>query len=150
MTGKPLDIVFKEGTEPVAVHMPITIPHHWKSQVKVGLDRDVALGIIEPVPMGTPTHWCSRMVVTPKKDGSPRCMVDLQWVNDVTLRETHHTPTPHNMVADLPNNVKKTVLDAWNGYHNMELADSERDTMTFITEWGWYRYFRAPQGFHAS
>ena len=142
-----MDIRFKPGTTPHAVHVPIPIPYHWKLATKNGLDRDVKLGVIEPVPQGTPTVWCSRMVVTGKSDGSPRRTVDLQKVNEATMRETHHTPTPYNLVADVP---LKTVLDAWNGYHSLPLAESARDATTFITEFGRYRYLRAPQGFHAS
>ena len=44
----------------------------------------------------------------------------------------------------------KTTLDAWNGYHSLPLAPSARDATTFKTEWGRYRYLRAPQGFHAA
>jgi hypothetical protein len=36
-------------------------------------------------------------------------------------------------------------MDAWN-----ELSPVARDATTFITEWGRYRYLRAPQGFHAA
>ena len=71
MAGPPLDITLEEGATPVAVHSPIPIPHHWKYRVKSELDRDVMLGVIKPVPTGTPTDWCSRMVVTPKHDGAP-------------------------------------------------------------------------------
>merc|ERR1712082_569074 len=98
MAGPPLSMSFIEGAEPVAIHTPIPVAHHWKSQVKAELDRDVKLGIIEPVPAGTPTTWCSRMVVTPKASGKPRRVVDLQPVSAVTRRETHHTHTPHNLV----------------------------------------------------
>ena len=90
------------------------------------------------------------MVVAAKKDGSPRRTVDLQRVNEATLRETHHTPSPFNLVASVPPGTKKTTLDAWNGYHSLPLAETARDATTFITEWGRYRYKRAPQGFHAS
>ena len=41
-------------------------------------------------------------------------------------------------------------MDAWNGYHSLPLAKSAREATTFITEWGRYRYCRAPQGYHAS
>ncbi len=81
-------IKFKDGTTPVAVHTPIPVPHHWKEEVKNQIDRDVLLGIIEPVPQGTHTTWCSRMVVTPKKNGTPRRTVDLQQLNKATFRET--------------------------------------------------------------
>lgn len=150
MTGRPLDITFTREAKPSAVHTPIPVPHHWKKRVKEDLDRDVRLGIIEPVPAGTPTLWCSRMVVAPKKDGSPRRTVDLQKLNAATMRETHHTPSPFNQVSVVPARTKKTVLDAWNGYHSLPLSPTARDATTFITEWGRYRYLRAPQGFHAS
>ena len=119
-------------------------------EVKSQLDADVALGIIEPVPQGTPTTWCSRMIVVPKKDGTPRRTVDLQNLNKVTHRETHHTPSPFNIVSGVPAGKKKTVLDAWNVYHSVPLSPEARNATTFITEWGRYRYLRAPQGFHAS
>lgn len=150
MTGKPMEINFKEGTEPSKVHTPIGVPHHWGKKVKKNIDTDVRLGIIEPVPQGTPTTWCSRMVVASKKNGDPRRTVDLQKLNGATLRETHHTPSPYNIVSVTPTNTFKTVLDAWNGYHSLPIAESARDATTFITEWGRYRYCRAPQGFHGS
>ena len=150
MTGKPMSITFRPDATPSAVHSPIPVPHHWKKAVKEALDRDIDLGIIEPVPQGTPTVWCSRMVVTPKKDGTPRRTVDLQKLNKATLRETHHTPSPFNQVSTVPPHMKKTVLDAWNGYHSLPLSPEARDATTFITEWGRYRYLRAPMGFQAS
>ena len=118
--------------------------------MKADLDRDVRLGIIEPVPPGTPTVWCSKMVVVAKKDGSPRRTVDLQHLNDDKYRETHHTPHPFNHASGVPPNTRNTVLDAWNGYHSLSLAPSARDATTFITEWGRYRYLSSPQGFHAA
>ena len=150
MKGKPLDVHLKEGSTATAVHTPIPVPHHWKKQVKSDLDRDVRLGIIEPVPLGTPTTWCSRMVVVAKKDGKPRRTVDYQVLNNTSLRETHHTPSPYNQVSVVPSNTKKTVLDAWNGYHSLPLSESAKNATTFITEWGRYRYTSAPQGFHAA
>ena len=67
MTGASVEVVFKDGATLKAVHVPIPVAHHWKKKVKKALDCDVRLGTIEPVPQGTVTRWCSRMVVTPKK-----------------------------------------------------------------------------------
>ena len=150
MKGKPMHINFKEGAEPYRVHTPIQVPHHWSKAVKNDMDKDVRLGIIEPVPQGTPTEWCSRMVVAAKKSGDPRRTVDMQQLNKATLRETHPSPTPFSIVSVTPTNTYKTVLDAWNGYHALSLAEDSKDATTFVTEWGRYRYCRAPQGFHAS
>ena len=150
MTGEPVKLHLKENVTPYAAHTPIPVPHHWKQKVKEDIDRDVRLGIIEKVPQGTTAEWCARMVVTPKKNGEPRRTVDLQKLNNATLREAHNTPSPFNVVSTVPTKTRKTVLDAWNGYHSLPLHESTKRSMTFITEWGRYRYCRAPMGYHVS
>ena len=150
MTGKPMDIVFKEDVVPYCVHTPIKVPVHWKAKVKDGIDKDVSLGIIEPVPQNTHVEWCTRMVVAPKPNGTPRRTVDLQNLGKATLRDTHYTPTPFEIVSTTPKNKIKTILDAWNGYHSLPLSSSAKDKTTFITEWGRYHYQRAPMCYHAS
>jgi len=143
MTGEPIKLHLKEDAIPYAAHTPIPVPHHWKQKVKEDIDHDVVLGIIEKVPQGTTAEWCARMVVT-------RRTVDLQKLNDATLREAHHTPSPFNVVSTIPAKTRKTVLDAWNGYHSLPLHESTKRSMIFITEWGRYRYCRAPMGYHMS
>merc|ERR1712239_1071 len=60
MTGLPMKIHIKDGVEPVAIHKPISVPHHWRAEVKKDLDRDCDLGILEKIPNGIPTKWQSR------------------------------------------------------------------------------------------
>ena len=145
-----MKITFREGATPHAVYKASPIPHHWQKPVKDDIDRDVRLRIIEAVPQGTVSEWCSRMVVVAKKDGSPRRTVDLQKLNEATYREVHHTQTPFNLVSNVPKNTYKTVIDAWNGYHSLPLSPEAKDATTFLTIFGRYRYCRAPMGFHAS
>ena len=80
--------------QPVAHHKAIPVPLHWSEEVKAGLDQDVCLGVIEPVPIGEPVTWCHQMVVCAKKDGTPRRTVDFQALNLHATRETHHTQSP--------------------------------------------------------
>ena len=150
MSGPPLQIRVREGAEPIALHQPIPLPHHWRQAVLEGLERDCRLGVIRKVPAGTPTTWCSRMVVTAKADGSPRRTVDLQALNKVSSRETHHTPSPFNLVSRVPKGRFKSVLDCWNGFHSIPLVPESSEATTFITEFGRYQYMRAPMGFAAS
>ena len=58
MTGEPMKISFKDEYQVHCVHTPIEVPHYWKRKVKAQIDRDVRLGIIEPVPQGKPCIWC--------------------------------------------------------------------------------------------
>ena len=150
MTGPKLEIVTEEGAQPVACHSPIPIPHHWKREVKTLIDNYCRLGVVEPVPPNTPTTWCSRLFATRKTNGDPRLVVDLQELNAVSKRETHHTPTPWNLVSSIPKGVKKSVLDAKDGYHAIPLHPASRHKTTFITEFGRYRYLRAPMGWVGS
>ena len=90
--GPPVRIMVDPKASPVTIHTPISVPLHWQKQVKADLDSDIALGVIEPVHVGEPMTWCSRMVITrKKKSGGPRRCVDYQALNKFCSRETHHT-----------------------------------------------------------
>ena len=151
MTGVPMKAIRKKaGAEHPAWYTPIPVAFHWKKQVKADLDRDVRLRIIEKVPQGETSEWCSRMVITAKSNGKPRRTIDFQQLYKATLREVHHTPSPINLVTQVPAGKLKTVLDAWNGYHSLMLDPEAKELTTFNTEWGRYRYLRGPQGFHGT
>lgn len=150
MSGPPMKLIIKDDATPVAYHTPIPVPVHWQEEVKAGLDQDVQLGVIEPVPIGTPVSWCHRMVVCAKKSGKPRRTVDFQALNRYATRETHHTQSPFHQARMVPPKTKKTTFDAWNGYHSIALDPQDRDLTTFITPWGRYRYRVCPQGYVAS
>ena len=147
---KPLSIIVDDKVKPTAIHKPVPIPVHWEQQVKDGLDRDVALKVIEPVPLGTPVTWCSRMIIVPKQDGTPRRTVDLQALNRASVRQTHHTESPYHLATSVPPDTKKTTLDCWNSYHSALLREEDKHYTTFITKWGRFRYVTAPQGYLAS
>ena len=150
MTGPPLRLMVDKKAEPKAFHTPIPVPLHWQKAVKEGLDQDVRLGVIEPVPVGEPVTWCHRMVVCAKKNGKPRRTVDFQQLNKHAKRETHHTQSPFHQARSVPHGKLKTVFDAWNGYHSVPLHPEDCHLTTFITPWGRYRYCVAPQGYIAS
>ena len=150
MEAPPMRLMVDHSAQPVAHHKAIPVPLHWCDDVKAGLDSDVQLGVLEPVPIGEPVTWCHQMVVCAKKDGSPRRTVDLQALNLHATRETHHTQSPFHQARSVPPNKKKTVFDAWNGYHSVPLHPDDRHLTTFITPWGRYRYCVAPQSYVAS
>ena len=150
MSGPPIRLMVDPDARPVAHHTPIPVPVHWQDEVKAGLDQDVRLGVIEPVPVGTPVTWCHKMVICPKKSGKPRRTVDLQPLNRHATRETHHTQSPFHQARKVPPHTRKTVFDAWNGYHSIALDEADRHLTTFITPWGRYRYLVAPQGYISS
>ena len=132
MEGPPLRLMIHPDAKPVACHTPIDVPIHWRDDVKAGLDQDCKMGVIEAVPVGTPVTWCHRMVVCAKKNGKPRRTVDLQALNAYATRETHHTQRPFHQARSVPQGTKKTVCDAWNGYHAVPLHPDNKHFTTFI------------------
>ena len=150
MDGPPMKLMVYPDAKQVARHSPIPVPLHWRDAVKEGLDRDVRLGVIEPVPIGEPVTWCHRMVICAKNDGTPRRTVDFLPLNAHATRETHHTPSPFHQARSVTHGKKNTVLDAWNGYHSVPICQGDKHLTTFITPWSRYRYKSAPQGYIAS
>ena len=144
------DLLSASWSTQITIHTPISVPLHWQAQVKADLDRDIALGVIEPVPVGESMTWCCRMVITRKKSGGPRRCVSYQAHNKLCSRETHHTMNPFHQATLFPEDMKKTVTDAWNGYHSVPIHEEDRHYTTFITPWGRYRYNTLPQGFVAA
>ena len=150
MTGPPIAININPEATPTAVHTPAPIPIQWRDEVKKQLEADVALGVIEKVEPNTPTTWCHRAFWVRKSDGSPRRVVDFQSLNRHRLRETHHTVRPFNQARAIPHGTYRSVTDAWNGYHSVPVREEDKHLLTFITEFGRYRYCVAPQGYLAS
>jgi hypothetical protein len=150
MSGPAIALHVDHNAKPYAAHIPASVPLHWQDTVKQQLDDDVALGVLEKVPIGEPSPWCHRMVLARKADGTPRRTVDLSPLNAHCLRETHHIQPPFQQAKAVPPHTWKSVTDAWNGFHSVPLRSEDRQFTTFITPWGRYRYKVAPQGFLAS
>ena len=150
MEGPPLHLMIAPDTKPVAHHTPVAVPIHWQDDVKAGFDRDVRLGVFEPVPVGEPVTWCHYIVICAKKNGKPIRTVDMQSLSQHATRETHHTQSPFHHARSVPPGTLKTVFDVWNGYHSVPLREEDRHLTTFTTPWGRYRYHTAPQGYIAS
>ena len=150
MEGPPVSFHVSEDARPVKLNTPAPVPLHWQDKVKEDLDRDVNLGVLERVPYGEASDWCHRMVVVRKHDGGPRRCTDLSPLNKFCKRETHPSKSPFHLARSVPGLSFKTVFDAWNGFHSVPIREEDRHYTTFITQWGLFRYVRAPQGFLSS
>ena len=58
MQTTPAHIHLKPDDIPYVTNTPISIPYHWKQEIKESLNADVEKGIMEPVPVGEPVEWC--------------------------------------------------------------------------------------------
>ena len=145
MTEPPLEIHLDPSASPRYVSTPSAVPLHWQEKVKADIDRDVRMGVIDPVT--DPSQWCHRMVVVRKHDGKPRRCVDLQLLNKHCQCEEWVTTTSSKQARSVLRHTFKTVTDAWNRYHSVPLRECNRHLTTFITPWGRYRYCCNAQSF---
>ena len=58
-TDKLLQLFVDPNVEPVAIHKAAVIPINLKACVKVDLDRDMHMGILEKVDVNSPLKWLS-------------------------------------------------------------------------------------------
>ena len=146
MSGPPVSIHLDPEAKLPAHHKPIPVPLHHQDEVYEGLMSDVKKGVIRPVAVGQKSTAISPMLIQTKKNGKPRRVIDYQQLNKFCARETHHTMSPFHQATLIPANMKKTVTDAWNGYHSVALREEDRHLTTFISPWGRFEYCVVPQG----
>ena len=87
------------------------------------------------------------MIVSLKKDGSPRRLIDYKRLNNAIPCQTNITKSPFMCASACPPGKKKTLLDAKDGYHSVILALGEsREVTEFLCEFGRYTCFGSCQG----
>ena len=78
-------------------------------------------------------------------------MVDLKGLNDYVQRPTHPFPAAKDIIHTIPNgSTRFAVFDCLKGYWQIMLDEESKPLTTFLTEFGRYRYLRAPMGLNAS
>ena len=151
MTGPPMKIELRDNIaiKPIHLNTPRRTAYAYQEAAKAELDKLVALGVLEKVE-GT-SEWISPMSFAPKPDGSVRLVADLVYLNRYVKRPVHPFMSPKDILAQIdPEAEWFAVLDAKSGYWQVELDQESRKYTTFLTEWGLYRYKRAPMGLASS
>ena len=148
--GKPVSLVLDPEVKPV--HAPIhRIPVSKRERVKKKLDEMVAAKKLAKVE--EPTDWCSNMTVveTVKENGEVKtrlCLDPSQTVNKAIIRPKYTIPTLQELLPDLSSKKHKcfTIMDALDGFTQVELDEQSSLATTMQTPWGRYRWLRLPYG----
>ena len=143
------DLLCDPSAKPVA-HPARPIPAALREPAREKLNQLESLGIIEKVPVGEPTAWCSAMHVVNKKASGPRkdvrITIDPKDLNKALLREYHPMCTIEEVATRTDKSKFFTVLDANMGYFQIELSEESQHLTAFNTPFGRYRYLRLPMG----
>ena len=82
--------------DPIRSH-PYRIPPRWKYEVRVEIDKLLALGIIRP----SESLWSSSIVTVGKKDGGVRICIDFRAINSITQPDPYQMPLIEEILETL-------------------------------------------------
>lgn len=120
-----------------------------KERVRDGLAKLAEQDIITRV--DEPTPWCSRLVVTEKKDKRDlRFCIVLRPLSKVLQREIHRLPVMEDIFPELSKAKIFSKFDLRSGYLHCELDEESSYLTPMNTPFGRYRWKRLPFGLNMS
>lgn len=119
----------------------VSIPLRRKLEEKI--DELEGLGVIKRE--NDPTEWISNIVVVMRNDKMRICL-DPRDLNLALMRPHYQLPTIDDILPDLAKAKIFSVLDAQNGFWQVELDEESSKLTTFWTPQGRYRWTRMPFG----
>ena len=98
------------------------------------LDEDERMGIISKFPVNMHPVINYRMHIVSKEGGKTQKTIDIRFQNLQPTHELNYTTPSFQKVEDIPPHTWKSVLDAWNDYQSITIAEESKHLTTFITE----------------
>jgi len=154
LEGEPLtstatvahEINTRADTAPVNVR-PYRLPERHKTEVNRQTQEMLRNKIIRT----SVSQWNAPLLVVPKKadaSGKPklRVVVDFRKLNDLTIGDSFPLPNITEILDQLGNAKYFTTLDLASGYHQIPMAERDKQKTAFSTPYGHYEFNRMPFG----
>nr|GEV71824.1 reverse transcriptase domain-containing protein [Tanacetum cinerariifolium] len=147
MTGVPRSVAkhrldIREGYSPVRKKKRGQAPERAKA-IQAEVQKLVEAGIMREVYY---YDWLSNPVMVKKHDGSWRMCVDFTDLNKACPQDCYPLPEIDWKVESLCGYPFKCFLDAYKGYHQIQLAKPDEEKTAFHTGQGVYCYTKMPFG----
>nr|GEU51094.1 reverse transcriptase domain-containing protein [Tanacetum cinerariifolium] len=145
MTGVPRSIAehrlnIRKGYSPVRQKKRGQAPERAKA-IQVEVQKLVEAGILREVYYH---DWLSNPVMVKKHDGSWRMCVDFTNLNKACLQDCYPLSEIDWKVESLCGYSFKCFLDAYKGYHQIQMAEQDEEKTAFHTSHGVYCYTKMP------
>ena len=129
--------------KPIKV-FPRKLPYALREELEAELNQLLSAGCIEP----SCSPYASRLVLVQKKDGGLRVCVDYHGVNRNTVPDRYPIPRIDDLIDTVGRQQGKffTSLDLMKGYHQIRMADCDKQKTAFICHQGLFQYRRMPFG----
>jgi len=140
------EINTRADTAPVNVR-PYRLPERHKTEVNRQTQEMLKNKIIRT----SVSQWNAPLLVVPKKadaSGKPklRVVVDFRKLNDLTIGDSFPLPNITEILDQLGNAKYFTTLDLASGYHQIPMAEKDKQKTAFSTPYGHYEFNRMPFG----
>ncbi|GJV57464.1 reverse transcriptase domain-containing protein [Tanacetum coccineum] len=132
----------REGYSPVRQKKRGQAPERAKA-IQAEVQKLVAAGIMREVYYH---DWLSNPVMVKKHDGSWRMCVDFTDLNKACPQDCYPLPEIDWKIESLCGYPFKCFLDAYKGYHQIQMAESDEEKTAFHTSQGVYCYTKMPFG----
>lgn len=90
--------------------------------------------------------WIANPVMVKKSDGSWRLCIDFTDLNRACSKDSYRLPDMDEQIDSLTPFKFKCFLDAYKGYHQIQMAKEDKDKMAFHTDIGIFCYAKMPFG----
>nr|GEZ49401.1 reverse transcriptase domain-containing protein [Tanacetum cinerariifolium] len=147
MTGVPRSVAehrlnVREGCPPVRQKKRGQAPERTKA-IQAEVEKLVEAGIMREVYYH---DWLSNPVMVKKHDESWRMCVDFTDLNKACPQDCYPLPEINWKVESLCGYPLKCFLDAYKGYHQIQMAAADEEKTAFHTGQGVYYYTKMPFG----
>lgn len=135
-----------KNEDPIYVK-PYRQPPVQTAEIKNQVDKLLRDNIIQEShsPWSAPVHLVSKK---PDASGEKkyRMVIDYRRLNEITLDDKYPLPNITDLFDKLGKSTYFTTLDLASGYHQIEVAESDRQKTAFSTQFGHYEFSRMPFG----
>ena len=118
------------------------IPPSQLREVRDHLDKLLSQDIIAP----SSSPYAAPIVLVRKKSGELRMCCDYRKLNSFTRKDAFPIPRMEECIDALTGAKYFSTLDLASGYHQVEMAEEDREKTAFTTPFGLYEWKRLPFG----
>ncbi|GJS51265.1 reverse transcriptase domain-containing protein [Tanacetum coccineum] len=90
--------------------------------------------------------WVTNLVLVKKSDNSWRMFINFKYLNKSYSKDLYPLPEIDWKIESLMGFKYKCFLDAYKGYHQIQMAKKDEEKMTFYTDEGVFCYMKMPFG----
>lgn len=140
-TGIELTVTLKN--DKVVYSKPRRLSFYEQEIVDKQVQEWLRMGIVR----SSSSEYTSPVLIRLKKDGTHRLCIDFRLLNAIVNKDRHPIPIIEEQIDKLQNAKIFSILDLKNGFFHVNVSESSRKYLSFVTPTGQYEFLKTPFGF---